>query len=122
MTARFAQNDTLFYTAAQSSLVDIYKHLAGNIKPAAKPPVEVEKDPKEAAVKDPKDPNAKDAKSAPDAASMLELLKSAFGVQNEAELAGKLEMFKGEIGVIVSEVPQPALKMDRLADYFPEDP
>ena len=121
VTARFAQNDTLFYTSAQSSLVDIYKHLAGNIKAAPKPPAEAEKDPKEVVAKDPKDPkdpNAKDTKAVPDAASMLELLKSAFGVQNEAEVAAKLEMFKGEIGVIVSEVPQPALKMERLADYL----
>lgn len=92
VTARFAQNDTLFYGAEQGNLADAYKSFSEKLKQGMQA--------------------GTDAKETPD------FLKTAFGVATDAELAGKLDLFKGEMALIVSYVPQPNLKMDNFLDYL----
>jgi len=95
-SARFAPGDTLFYSAQQSSLAQEYQQFIENIK---------------AKTKD--QPDKQNL-----ATSINERVKLAFGVQNDADLAGKMDIFKGEFGLIVSNVPHPNLKMDKLADFL----
>jgi len=94
VTARFAPSDALALGAMQGNLADLYKWAVERTKPAKAEGAE-EKE-----------------------AVLTERLKTAFGVQKEAEVLGKLEYFKGEFSVSLSYVPQPNLKMDNLGDYL----
>jgi len=89
VTARFAQSDTIFYSGSQMNIVDVYTDLLAALK------ADGDKD-----------------------AALQEKLKQAFGVQNAADVQSKLDLFKGEVGMLLSYVPQPNLKMDTLTDYL----
>ncbi|HYG77421.1 MAG TPA: hypothetical protein VEK08_20610 [Planctomycetota bacterium] len=91
VTARFAQSDTVFYSGMQTSLVDIYNDVLASLKAQGGENRDV---------------------------ALQEKLKQAFAVQNAAEIQAKLELFKGEAGVLLSYVPKPDLKMDHILDYF----
>lgn len=103
VTARFAQNDTLFYTAMQGNLAEMYKE--GKLAAVCKWIVNRFKE--------------APAEGGAEKEDLLgERLKLACGAQNEAELLSKLELFKGEFGVFLAYVPQPNLRMETLQDYL----
>ena len=95
-SARFAPSDTLFYSAQQSNLTQEYQSFLENVKAKSKD-----------------QPDKQNL-----ATTINDRVKLAFGVQNDADLAGKMDIFKGELGLIVSNVPHPNLKMDKLADFL----
>jgi hypothetical protein len=94
ITARLAQGDTVVFAAQQGSLAEIYTEFVSALKR--------------------EQPAGADGKDLP----IQEKLKAAFGVANAAEIAAKLELFKGEMAVFLSYVPQPNLKMDSFLDVL----
>jgi len=89
VTARLAQGDTIVFGATQWSGVDLHNFILDGIKA-----------------------------SGSDGAAYQEKLKAAFGVANASEIGSKLELFKGEMSVFLSYVPQPNLKMDSFLDVL----
>ncbi|MCY3020165.1 MAG: hypothetical protein NTW87_14200 [Planctomycetota bacterium] len=94
VTARFAPNDAPFFTAQQGSLADTYKNVSDMVARWRTETIESTK-----------------------VTPFVERLKVALGVQQDADLPAKLALFKGELGLFASYMPQPNLKMDSLADY-----
>jgi hypothetical protein len=83
-TARFAQNDTLFYCATQGKLAEACQVFAQSFSRLLPP----------------------------GQASLEQRLQGLLGVEKETDLWSKLDIFKGELGLFVSYVPQPAVKFD----------
>jgi hypothetical protein len=92
-TSRFASSDVVFFSATQWTMADLYNVVVEGIKRGAPPA---------------------DGKDTP----LQERLKGALKLQNNSEITAKLESLKGEIGLFMSYVPSPALRMDRLSDYM----
>jgi hypothetical protein len=92
ITARFAQFDTLFYSATQVNFLEFYK-IALNAYKGFCAAAKVEP-------------------------VLEQQVRTLLGVQNEAEVFSKLESFRGELAVFFNYVPQPKLKLDTLKDFF----
>jgi hypothetical protein len=95
VSARFAQSDSLFYKVEQNNLAESYKNYLSYLKMSTAA----------SAGPEGKDPG-------------FDRLKTSLGATTDAELASKLELFKGEMAMLVAFVPQPNLKMDSMLDYL----
>jgi hypothetical protein len=89
-TARFAQFDTLHYSAMQVNFLEFYKATMDFYKGYCN-----------ATKIDP---------------VLEQQVRTLLGVQNEAEVLSKLESFKGEMAIFFNYVAQPRAKLDSLKD------
>lgn len=93
-TARFTPGDTLGYTAWTGTLNDSYPALIEGLKVLAR-------------------------HSAGGKETIFDQqLRNALNAQNDGDLKSKLELFKGEMSIMVSFVPRPNLKIETPGEIF----